>query len=298
LPNVSLHLGSSTSESDLRSAFVGITQAFVNLNSFAIGQKAEIYWGMRVFELALESGVQHYIWSSLDSALKLSGYDEALRCGHYEGKAKVAEWMQSQEQGLGKGKMKWSILTTGPYAEMLSGNKRPKKDADGTYVFRAPLEDGAVPYIHLDDLALYAKWLFDHPGESAGLELKVATEHVGWKYLAETFEKVTGKKARYESVSIEEFMPKEWKKGDVKLGAEYEGENDDTLLTFRENFAAWWRLYQRSAGNKGLLTRDYEMLDRVLPGRVKTIGEWMVKVGYTGDEHKPLLNNGGEGVSQ
>ncbi|KAE9369651.1 NAD(P)-binding protein [Stipitochalara longipes BDJ] len=170
LPNVSLHLGSSTSESDLRSAFKGVTHAFVNLNSFAIGQKAEIYWGIRIFELALESGVQHYLWSSLDSALKLSGYDEALRCGHYEGKAKVAEWMQSQEQGLGKGNMKWSVLTTGPYAEMfLSPIRGPQKDADGVYVFRAPLGEGAVPYIHLDDLALYAKWLFDHPEESTGL---------------------------------------------------------------------------------------------------------------------------------
>ena len=90
-------------------------------------------------------------------------------------------------------------------------------------------------------------------------------------------------------------MPKDWKLGDVKLGAEYEGENDETLLTWRENFSAWWRLYQRSAGNKGLLTRDYELLDRILPGRVKSIGEWMVKFGYTGDENNNLLNNGGQG---
>ena len=83
--------------------------------------------------------------------------------------------------------------------------------------------------------------------------------------------------------------------GDVKLGAEHEGENDDTLLTFRENFSAWWRIYQRSGGNKGVLRRDYELLDRILPGRVKTIGEWMMKVGYTGDENMLLLNNGGEG---
>ena len=235
--------------------------------------------------------MQHYIWSSLDSALKLSGYDEALRCGHYEGKAKVAEWILSQ----GQEKMAWSVLTTGPYAEMLSETQRPKKYGDGVYVFRAPLEDGAVPYIHLDDLASYAKWLFDHPAESKGLELKVATQHVAWKDLAESFERVTGKKARYENVSLEEYMPKVWKMGDVKLGAEYEGENDETLLTWRENFSAWWRLYQRSAGNKGLLTRDYELLDRILPGRVKSIQEWMVKVGYTGDENKRLLNNGGEG---
>jgi hypothetical protein len=249
---------------------------------------------MRIFELAIESGVKHYIWSGLDSALHLSGYDEALRCGHYEGKARVTDWMRSQPLEP----MKWSVLTTGPYAEMLSASQRPEKDENGVYVFRAPLGEGAVPYIYLDDLALYAKWIFDHPEESQGLDLQVATEHVGWKYLAETFERVMGKKARYESVSVEEHMPKEWKMGDVKLGAEHEGEKDDTLLTFRENFSAWWRIYQRSGGNKGVLRRDYEMLDRILPGRVKSIGEWMVKVGYTGDENKALLNNGGEGLFQ
>lgn len=206
----------------------------------------------------------------------------------------MTEWMQSQTQE----QMKWSVLTTGPYAEMLSASQRPKRDEGGVYVFRMPLGEGAVTYIHLDDLALYAKWLFDHPEESQGMDLKVATEHVGGKYLAETFERVTGKRARYESVTVEEHMPKEWKTGDVKLGAGYEGENDDTLLTFRENFSAWWRIYQRSGGNNGVLKRDYELLDRILPERVKSIGEWMVKIEYTGDENKLLLNNGGEGFFQ
>jgi hypothetical protein len=48
--------------------------------------------------------------------------------------------------------MCWSVLSTGPYAEMLSKRHRPEKDTDGTYGFRAPLGGDAVPYIHLDDL--------------------------------------------------------------------------------------------------------------------------------------------------
>jgi hypothetical protein len=55
---------------------------------------------------------------------------------------------------------------------------------------------------------------------------EISTEHVGWETLAETYERVMVKKARYKSVSAEEHMPKEWKIGDVKLGAEHEGEND------------------------------------------------------------------------
>jgi len=203
----------------------------------------------------------------------------------------VADWMQSQPQEP----MKWSILTTGPYAEMLQSAQLPKQDADGVTVFRAPLGDGAVPFIHLDDLALYAKWIFDTPDESAGFDLKVATEHVEYKHLAEAFTAVTGKPARYENITPEELFPASEKRFDAKLGAEYEGEGDDTLLTWRENFSAWWRIYQRSGGNKGLLRRDYDLLDRILPGRVKSIREWMEKVGYNA-ELIHLLGNG-EGFS-
>jgi hypothetical protein len=82
-------------------------------------------------------------------------------------------------------------------------------------------------------------------------------------------------------------------RGDYKLGTEYEGEHDNTLMTVRENFSAWWRIYQRSAGNKGVIQRDYEFLDRILPGSVKSIREWMDKTGYSAN-HKPLLRNGGK----
>ena len=55
---------------------------------------------------------------------------------------------------------------------------------------------------------------------------EVSTEHVGWEYLVETFERVTIRKASYENVSAEEHMPEEWKICDVKLGADHEGENN------------------------------------------------------------------------
>jgi uncharacterized protein YbjT (DUF2867 family) len=290
ISNVSLQVGSSTSEPDLRAAFKDITHAFVNLNSFVLGQKAETYWGIRIFEIAVESGVKHFIWSSLDNVLKDSGYDEALRCGHYEGKARVAQWMKAQPQNP----MSWSVLTTGPYVEMLNETQRPKQDEDGVYVFRAPLGDGAVPYIHLDDLGEYVRWIFDNPSESMGFDLKIATEHIGYAELAAAFTAVTGKAARYENLSMEVAFEKNGSMSpEHKLGSEYEGPDDDTLMTVRQNFTAWWRIYQRCADNKGVIQRDYEMLDRILPTRVKSVREWMEKTGYSA-EHKPLLNRGGQ----
>ena len=91
LPNTTLVQGRADNEADLRRAFAGVTAAFVNTNGFAIGEKAELYWGIRIFEIAKEEKtMRHYVWSNLDYALKLGGYDEKYKTGHYDGKGSTA----------------------------------------------------------------------------------------------------------------------------------------------------------------------------------------------------------------
>jgi len=46
-------------ESTLRSLFAGVDGAFVNLDGFAMGERRETYWGIRIFELAQELGIKH-----------------------------------------------------------------------------------------------------------------------------------------------------------------------------------------------------------------------------------------------
>ncbi|KAH8660164.1 hypothetical protein BX600DRAFT_513793 [Xylariales sp. PMI_506] len=60
------------------------------------------------------------------------------------------------------------------------------------------------------------------------------------------------------------------------------------LQTHGENFENWWHLYQASAWNRGLIRRDYELLDEKLPNRVKSPEEWMRKVHYTGEREAKL----------
>lgn len=284
LPKVSLHVGATDNERDLRVALSGIDLAFVNLNSFAIGIKNEIFWGIRIYELAVRAGVKHLIWSSLDNFMFEEKYDDALHVGHYYGKSHVEQWLSALPQR--EGFTRWSILTTGPYIEMLSELLRPRQETDGTFVFEAPLADGAVPFIHLDDLGPYVHWIYSNINRSAGMNLKVAVEHVSYSYLAEVFTKVTGKPARYQNVTLEEWF----RSGpmspvaDKKLGSG----DDPTLLTYRQNFSAWWTLYQRSGGNKGILRRDYELLDKIFPRRVRSLEQWMRKVGYTGERRVVL----------
>lgn len=81
--------------------------------------------------------------------------------------------------------MAWSILHSGPYMETLSEMLRPLPDKGdpSVMVFAAPLGEGAMPLIVLEDLGWYARWLFDYPERSNGMTLKASTEHVIGKTL-------------------------------------------------------------------------------------------------------------------
>ncbi len=48
------------------------------------------------------------------------GYDPKYYAEHYTGKCRVADWMRAQESAVSENDMSWSILTTGPYMDMLN----------------------------------------------------------------------------------------------------------------------------------------------------------------------------------
>lgn len=56
-------------------ALEGVYGAFVNTDSFTIGEAKEIFTGIRIFELAKQTGtLKHYVWSGLDYSFKVSLY--------------------------------------------------------------------------------------------------------------------------------------------------------------------------------------------------------------------------------
>ena len=165
-----------------------------------------------------------------------------------------------------------------------------KKDE---YVYRLPLGDaGAMPLIVLHDLGQYARWIFDHPLEAKGLNLEIATCHATGADIASAFTATTGKAARYEAAELAEYLEKFFaylpKGQHTLIGEAFAGSQDNTLISWGQNFHAWWEIYRSSGGNKGIVQRDYAFLDRILPNRVKSVEEWMRKVGYTGERRTVL----------
>lgn len=273
---VTIHEGNAYDEKTLRQALNGVNGIFINTNGLAIGEKAEVYWGIRLFELSREFGLEHFLYAGLEYASKLGNFQPKYRCSFLDAKGKVVDYISAQPTTP----MAWSVLTSCTYMEALSEFLRPFPDPiDPTaLVFTAPLGTAKCPLIYLEDYGAYARWIFDTPARSNGLNLHVATEDISWNDVANSFTELTGKKSTYRNVTLDEYF----KLGtvpnpDAKMGHSADP-NDPTLLTYRESFTGFWNLWKNE-----LSKRDYDLLDEILPTRVKSVREWMVKTGYTGE---------------
>jgi uncharacterized protein YbjT (DUF2867 family) len=284
LPGVTAFEGNTTVEQNIYDACRQVDGIYANLDGFAIGEVQETYWGIRIFEIALESRVKHFVWGSLDYLVKKGGFNRKYRCGHYDAKGRVAEFILQQRPRP----MAVSVLTSGPYMEMLyEGMFVPHTLADGSLLFAHPMGNGKVPMIHLDDLGRYARFLFDHPEESDGMDLEIATQHVAWSYLVDCVQRVTGRKAVFEDVPLSEYLRKYsgLSEGTPSAWAQTKDAPALSVQTFWENFSGWW-----SAWRDNLVSRDYALLDRILPDRVRDLEEWMRKTNYDGGA-RPVLKD-------
>lgn len=187
--------------------------------------------------------------------------------------------------------MAWTILSSGPYAERLwESTNIPVKNDEGVYVFSLPLgPTGAMPLVSLEDLGKYAKWSFENPERSACLNLGVAIAHVTGAETAKAFEAVTGKKAKYQDTPLNEAL-EGFPKGKIGVNGS-PGYDDPTLRTAAEHFGPWWTIFQNSGGNTGLWSRDYALLDDIMPDRIRSVEEWMRKENYDGKTN-PVLKTG------
>jgi hypothetical protein len=269
--DVSVLEGSFANEAILREGFRACDGAFVNIDGFNTGEKAEIYWAIRAYEIAIEEGIRFFVYGNLDYTLKKAGYDSRFRTGHYDGKGRVGEWILSQNRANG-GRMGAALFTSGPYMEMAFSSRTPMTPTieDGILTWRVPLGDGAVVHAALEDCGHYVRWLFDNAERANGMDLEVAIEHVRYAELAAAFERVTGHPARYVDTDLEAYF-----NGPLKAVADrpagYNADPDDpSTMTFRDNFTGFWNQWKYE-----IITRDYALLDEIHPGRIRTAEQWL-----------------------
>lgn len=275
--------GSLANEATLRKGFTGSEIAFVNVDGFNTGEKGEMWYGVRSYELALECGIKFFIWGNLDYGYKKSGYRPQFRTGHYDGKGRVGEWILEQNKA-NKNRMRAALFTTGPYIDMaiashtvMTPTMEVNEEGENAITWQVPLGNGAVPHVALSDCGHYVKWLIEHRHEDRvnGLDLEVAIAHIDYDDLAAAFQKVTGHTARYLDVSLEEY----WRSGPMARGrkspAGYNADpKDPATMSVEQNFTGFWNLWKNSGDNKGVVQRDYSFLSEVYPNRIKSAEEW------------------------
>ncbi|KAJ7825178.1 NAD-P-binding protein [Mycena olivaceomarginata] len=266
-------------------ALDGAYGAWVNTDGFTVGEIKEIYFGMRIFETAKRARtLRHYVWSSLPYVSKITGFDPEYKVDHMDAKARVADWLRAQPSVASEDALSWSIVTTGPYMELLLGGLFDPLNvrADGTVVFAAPVANGQIPMIALKDLGWWARYTFDHRLETSGSELNITSERVGWDYLVETFTKVTGKPAVFKPQSLDEW----WTNFDdgVNDPVASDKTRGDGSRTIRDNFSAFWRVLRDD-----IVQKDMDWIRRIHP-ETYTLERWMRENDYQGRTGAVLKN--------
>ncbi|KAJ7035006.1 NAD-P-binding protein [Mycena alexandri] len=275
--------GSFDNLATVAAAFEGVYGAWVNTDSFTVGEQKEIYLGIKIFEAAKRArSLKHYVWSSLDYSTKKGDYNPDYNVEHHNAKGIVADFMKAQESIVSQSGMSWTAVSTGPYMDML---KIPffgplNKRADGTFVFATPVGDGHLPLIALEDIGFWARWTFDHRSESSGKDLEIASQMVQMQEVVETFTKVTGKPAIYKRLTIDEW----WgylTGGGTPIASERQ--SGDGSTTVRQNMSALLRQWRDD-----LIHRDMEWIRKTNP-KGYTLESWMRAHNYTGEMDLTLL---------
>ncbi|KAL1967200.1 hypothetical protein VTN77DRAFT_3491 [Rasamsonia byssochlamydoides] len=297
LGNIELFEGSFMNEEDLRRGYRGCDGAYINIDGFNCGEKTETFWAMRAYELAIEDGgIRFFVYGNLDYVYRKSGYNPIFRTGHYDGKGRVGEWVLAQhasnrELYSDRYKMGVALFTLGPYIEMTISRGSPmtpsvEEDEDGekALTWRVPLgAEGAVVHVALDDCAHYVRWLFENPSRANGMNLEVAVEHIKYAELAKAFERVTGHRARFIDVDMDTY----WRTGPMSAYADnlagYGADrNDPATMTVKQNFTGFWNMWRHSGNNRGIIQRNYALLDEIHPHRIRSAEEFLRKQNESG----------------
>jgi hypothetical protein len=118
------------------------------------------------------------------------------------------------------------------------------------------------------------------------MDLEVATDEVSFKEIAEIFTRVTGRPAIHRKLPMSQYLDaaEPYPNAPVNWMAGTRGTRDDTIMTWRENFTAWWFYWAEGLG----ATRDFTLLDEIHPTRIRNLEGWMRRVNYQGKPKEVL----------
>lgn len=259
---------------------------------YTVNEADELWAGVRIFEIAnTVSTLRHFVYSSIDYYLRITNFNHVYAAHHTNGKGRVQTYLDGlSSPAHPESKLIWSTLVTGVYNEDLMGGPCvPHRAKDGSIVFKLPLADGCIPFMTLKDCGAFALHIFQNPEVWSGKTLTAASHFASGNELAETLSRVAGIKARYEPVSIEEWVDT------LPFGSAPMSTMYPDGITMGENFSMWWRGFQDSILlNAG--SRDFAELRRIHPN-IQSLEDWIRDTKWDGQPRSVLKGLMDAGIS-
>jgi uncharacterized protein YbjT (DUF2867 family) len=192
-----LVVGDLDDTASLRTAMEGAHGVFLVL-TMMVGPKispegvvAEERRGKAVADLARESGIEHFVYSSLNGASARSGIP------YYESKARIEEHISA----LG---LPATILRPVSFMDNFATYNRPVLDHGELVVSLAVRPELPMQLISVRDIGAFAAIAFDRPGRFLGRTVEIAGDMLTPPQIAETFGRVCGLPARFRQTPIEQ----------------------------------------------------------------------------------------------
>lgn len=183
---------------DFVKAFRGSDGIFMMTPSIVPPQTHEMELGKQLADAAVEAGVQHIIFSSLENVDKITAGKKFAP--HFTDKARVEEYIRTLP-----------IVSSFIYMAFFYTNLMefyPPRTVGDTLVFPVYLpKDFRAPFV--DPLTATGPAIFEiflNPGQYAGKSLPVIGDIISPQEMVDTFVRVTGKKAMYSPAFTREDM--------------------------------------------------------------------------------------------
>ena len=156
----------------------------------------EVPQGRNLVDAVAASGIEHFIFSSLPSVIKLT--HGQLDVPHIESKATIEE--HSRTLGLPA-----TYVHVAFYCENFLTYFPPRRLADGSYVFAFPQGDAPLATVAVDDVGGVVTALFDRGAEYLGRVLAIAGDEQPCQEYAATMSRLTGQRIAFQHVPRDAF---------------------------------------------------------------------------------------------
>lgn len=187
---VELVSGDLEDRSSLAKGLQGAYGVFAALTYVEGGAEAEVRQGKNLVDAAAEAGVQHFVYSSVSGADRITGIP------FFDSKQQNEVYIRSKD-------MPFTFLRPAHFMENFNIGPQCKAVRDGKLVFSLP-PDRRLQMIAIDDIGFFAAMAFDRRDEMQGNSYELAGDELTMPEVAQRFSAHLGMEVRFVQLPLGE----------------------------------------------------------------------------------------------